>query len=77
MLLIIPSLNQLLVSVDCKWGEWEIGECSKDCGGGVRLNLRQKTQEDLFGGEPCEGVATAEEDCNTHNCPGSILWKNL
>ena len=67
----------LFVLVDCKWGEWESGECSEKCGGGIRVNTREKIQEDLFGGNPCEGEAISEEECNTQACPGNVIWKNL
>ena len=58
-----------ILSVDCEWGEWELGDCSKSCGGGVRLNYREKTVEEMFGGT-CEGYPTFEEHCNPQNCPG-------
>ena len=60
----------LIQLVDCVWGEWNIGVCSNECGGGHQINIREKIQEELFGGKPCEGEASVEEDCNMHNCPG-------
>ena len=56
--------------VDCLWGEWIIGVCSNECGGGHQINIREVIQEELFGGKPCEGEASVEEECNMHNCPG-------
>ena len=56
--------------VDCKWGDWVIGKCSKTCGGGVQIDSREKLQEELFGGEPCDGVSTRQSECNTDECPG-------
>ena len=61
--------------MDCKWGRWQIGKCSQTCGGGVKTNTRDKIQEDLFGGIPCEGESTFKEDCNTQGCPGKTLVK--
>ena len=57
--------------VDCKWGDWIIGECSKECGGGVQIDIREKIQEELFGGKPCDGEYNRELDCNTNSCPGN------
>ena len=64
--------------VPCKWNEWEVGECSEECGGGTRINTRTKRVEEMFGGT-CDGESRVEEDCNTENCPGihSILYKLL
>ena len=59
----------IVVVVDCIWGEWFLGECSAECGGGIELDFRHKIQEELFGGKPCEGEHIRHEDCNTHNCP--------
>ena len=70
------SLNEnyssilLFCEVDCEWGEWELGDCSKSCGGGIRLNYREKTVHEMFGGK-CEGYPTFEEHCNPQNCPGN------
>ena len=57
-------------SVDCQWAEWQIGDCSKTCGDGVRENHRNKLTEALFGGALCEGKAKATESCNNGICPG-------
>ena len=56
--------------VDCEWGNWTIGECPVTCGGGIQIDTREKTQEELFGGVPCAGEATAEIECNNDPCPG-------
>ena len=60
------------ISVDCVWGVWESGECSKECGGGTRTNKRDRIQEELFGGNPCNGNSTFEENCNLQECPGTF-----
>ena len=67
------TLFHILHKVDCVWGELNIGVCSHDCGGGERINIRQKIQEELFDGKPCEGDASVKEECNMHNCPGNTL----
>ena len=73
--LVFHELNNklilLLFLVDCEWGEWELGDCSKSCGGGIRLNYREKTVHEMFGGK-CEGYPTFEEHCNPQNCPGIL-----
>ena len=67
-------------SVDCQWGDWIQGECSESCGGGVQTNNREKLTIELFGGEPCQGEATEEKECNVHECRkcmATIVNKNL
>ena len=56
--------------VDCKWGDWVIDKCSKICGGGVQIDSREKLQEELFGGKPCEANSIRQNECNTDECPG-------
>ena len=60
----------MICIVDCKWGDWVIVECSKTCGSGFQIDSRQKLQEELFGGKPCEGNSTRQRECNTDKCPG-------
>ena len=60
----------MLKSVDCQWADWQTGECSKKCEGGIRTNKRGKFQEELYGGKTCEGNSTFEEECNVQECPG-------
>ena len=56
--------------VDCEWEDWsEWGDCSKTCGGGVKTGSRGKLQEEQFGGIPCDGEATRQQDCNPDQCP--------
>ena len=70
-------INQNLFSVDCRWSNWTLGECSVSCGDGVRENHRFKEQEELFGGAPCEGVASQTEACINRICPGMHMCKNV
>ena len=61
---------KIYFSVDCKWGEWKLGDCSATCGDGVRENHRFKEQEELYGGAPCKGDAKMAETCTARLCPG-------
>ena len=61
-----------LIIVNCEWGAWSLGDCSTSCGGGVRLNVREKTIQEMYGGT-CEGDPTFEETCNLQECPGIVL----
>ena len=58
--------------VQCEWNDWQIGPCSKTCGGGTRINHRTKKTEEANGGN-CEGEATIEEVCNAQVCPRRFL----
>ena len=59
--------------VDCEWEEYVPGECSLDCGGGVRPMVREIKQEAAYGGKECEGDAHGYEDCNMQCCPGNSI----
>ena len=50
-----------------------IGECDKECGGGMRTNTRTKKEVAQHGGEECPGPASMEESCNIQECPGTII----
>ena len=67
-----PNTNQkLATAIDCEWNDWELGMCSKPCGGGTRTNTRTKKSEAENGGK-CEGENAVEEPCNTQSCPGKL-----
>jgi len=70
---ITESCNVHECPVDCQWGNWIHGECSKTCGGGVQINQRKKITEALFGGEECVGDATEEKECNVQECSSLIV----
>ena len=59
--------------VDCEWDEWNIGRCSKTCGGGMVTNTRVPKVDVQHGGEECTGSSTVTESCNVHECPGNLL----
>ena len=60
--------------VHCEWSAWEVGVCSKSCGGGTRTKSR-RTDDNHHEVEPehCPGMVNLEESCNPEECPGKIL----
>jgi len=68
------SCNTQECPVDCVWGDWQYGDCSADCGGGVQPMMRVKSVLAQFGGVECEGEAYSEQECNTHPCPVDCTW---
>ena len=68
--------NKFLI-VNCEWGQWRFGACSKECGGGKRIDTREQEIEAAHGGEECTGLSAIEEDCNIQECPGIQLMKIL
>ena len=58
--------------MDCEWHDWNIGRCSKECGGGTRINNRTPKIDAAHGGEECHGSSNITESCNTRECPGKI-----
>ena len=67
------SFQILIVEpINCKWNDWNVGECSKSCAGGTRTNTRTLRWEAQDGGT-CEGNSTVNEPCNTQECPSKLL----
>ena len=66
----------LLSIVNCQWGSWESGTCSKTCGGGTRRKSRSKTVTEQHGGR-CEGSSTMDENCNEQHCPSKPLCHQI
>ena len=62
--------------VDCEWEKWNVGECSKTCGGGNRTNTREINITAAHGGDECSGPRTITERCNTNQCPGKHISAN-
>ena len=56
--------------VHCEWDEWQVGECSKSCGGGNMTKTREEKVSADHGGKECEGLAAITESCNVQECPG-------
>ena len=72
---IIPNFNNVVVH--CEWDDWVIGECNKECGGGMRTNTRTEKVSAEHGGEECPGPASVDESCNVHECPGYIMLHRM
>ena len=74
----LSTLTYLMFnSVDCEWGQFEIGECSQTCGGGMRTNNRSHIVTAEHGGVECLGPDAVNETCNIQECPGktpSYTW---
>ena len=60
------------LAIHCEWDDWILGECSKTCGTGTRINNRTKLVEEANGGT-CDGQPSAIEECNSEPCPGLTL----
>ena len=58
----------MIFVVDCEWNEWVIGECSEECGDGTQTMTRTIKANEEFGGKPCEGEASIEEQCFIKEC---------
>ena len=56
--------------IPCEWSEWARGDCSVECGAGIRTKTRSKTVEEKDGGT-CVGETTEIEDCKDRECTGS------
>ena len=59
--------------IGCKWQEWQIGNCSKPCGGGTQINTRSKTGKKADGGNCTGSESTLPESCNIQECPGTYV----
>merc|ERR1719160_905936 len=69
----VEEANELLRQLkdfreDCEEGDWQIGECSEECGGGERTNTREIISPARAGGAEC-GVLLEKESCNMQPCP--------
>ena len=62
-------ITKFYTAINCQWGEWEIGECSVECGYGTRVKTREKVVEEEYGGT-CTGDFTENENCKDKECPG-------
>merc|ERR1740130_384417 len=55
--------------VNCAWGAWTEGSCSKTCGGGKRTDTRVKSKPESNGGT-CSGESSLpNQECNDEDCP--------
>ncbi|KAK9754190.1 ADAM-TS Spacer 1 [Popillia japonica] len=53
------------------WGPWQAwGSCSRTCGGGIKIRIRECNQPPpANGGSYCTGQSTSYASCNTQQCP--------
>jgi len=61
------DIGSTQIDVDCVWGEWKKGECSKSCGLGLRKDVRKKLVVEEHGGT-CEGKSSREKNCQLKPC---------
>ena len=54
----------------CNWSEWQIGECSKSCGGGLKPKFRHLLNTDN-NARNC-GLPSVLEPCNVQSCVNPI-----
>ncbi|CAK9076068.1 unnamed protein product [Durusdinium trenchii] len=66
----------MLCPVDCQWSDWQTwSDCSKPCGGGLKLRRRGIAVQGGYGGEVCAPDAAQEAiDCNVLNCSADCVW---
>ena len=70
----IDKIYYMISVVDCKWGDWEVGKCSRECGIGTLTKLRSPETFAAYGGSECSGLSNSTEICNAHGCPGLIIY---
>ena len=70
----IDKINSMLSVVDCKWGDWVVGKCSRECGIGTFTKIRSPETFAAHGGLECLGLSNSTEICNAHGCPGLIKY---
>ncbi|XP_011434412.3 A disintegrin and metalloproteinase with thrombospondin motifs 9 isoform X1 [Magallana gigas] len=66
--------------VDGSWGGWQMyGDCSRTCGGGVRMAIRKcNSPEPANGGLYCTGRRTRYKSCNNKPCdPGTKDFREI
>jgi len=59
---IYPNCKFIPCPVNCVWGDWKEGTCSKSCGPGIRVDTRKKVQVEEHGGT-CEGKTSRQKNC--------------
>ena len=69
-------LHLIMNLVNCQWGDWTSGSCSKSCGSGVLTKSRIKTTVEAHGAN-CSGQSTTTEICNDNTCPGKLITSRL
>ena len=72
--LVLSTLSYVFL-VDGGWDDWtKWATCSVTCGGGSQNRSRTCTNPvPQYGGADCVGFAGDIQDCNTHNCPSTLI----
>lgn len=67
----VLALNIIVeVLQDCNMTDWWTTEyCTKDCGGGLKTEIRAIDTQPTGGGKACPAERTREVPCNTDPCP--------
>ena len=71
--------------INCQLSEWKNkGQCSKKCGGGKQIEIKEILVNSAHGGTPCSPIddilRKKEVDCNIQECPIDCklsTWKNV
>jgi len=67
--------NGFACPIDCSWGAWGAwGQCSKTCGGGLKLKQRSYLPMAHNGGKACPGSPAELLACNIEECPVDCVW---
>ena len=65
------------LKVDCEWGDWNIGNCSSECGGGIQIHTRTPKVIASHGGVDCYGLPNVTKICNINKCPGKKVCTGI
>lgn len=69
------ACNKQNCPINCVWFSWEFWHsCTKTCGGGRRMRMREKRTEEAHGGEACTGMKRDEQPCAQWQCPINCKW---
>jgi hypothetical protein len=69
------NCNAFSCPIDCAWNSWGAwGECSKSCGGGLKLRQRMYLPMAHNGGKVCPGSPAEILVCNVQECPVDCVW---
>merc|ERR1712080_222984 len=69
----VEECNTHPCPIDCEWGDWQVGDCDKSCGGGLLTKTRVPEVAEQYGGEECTGQSSVTESCNIQECPGTCI----
>lgn len=64
--------------VDGGWSSWNVGNCSEECGGGVKEKFRICNNPAPFcGGKECSGMKVETVECNEFSCDSEGMLENI